>query len=339
MDGGGRDYGENNYNNYNLENRGEASVILDTRAAKNLIALGDGDAALLYLTLLYHQSQDTSPTPRTLADELRWDSDRLRAAEDRLKTQGIEILKQPETPRIYTRADIISSLENSGDFRKLLKEVEHRLGRRLSTPDLSILLGLYHDLNLPSDVIYLLVCYCTDQAASKYGAGRLPTLRQIEQEGYSWARLGIHTQAAAANYLNGSGDKNNKNNYKNNNYLEYMRVLGMGDRLPVSSEEKYLEAWREWGFPAESVALAYDKTVLNCHEFKWAYCNGILKRWHQDGFHTAEEIETEDYKFHQDKNYNNINNQEFTRKSHISSEYSFENMVRKFHEKLNERQA
>ena len=56
-----------------------------------------------------------------------------------------------------------------------------------------------------------------------------------------------------------------------------MRALGLGDRLPVASEEKYLNAWQEMGFPPETVALAYDKTVLKCHELKWPYCNGIFK--------------------------------------------------------------
>ena len=74
----------------------------------------------------------------------------------------------------------------------------------------------------------------------------------------------------------------------------YMRALGLGDRLPVASEEKYLNAWQEMGFPPEAVALAYDKTVLKCHELKWPYCNGILKRWHEAGLHTPEEIERAD---------------------------------------------
>ena len=74
----------------------------------------------------------------------------------------------------------------------------------------------------------------------------------------------------------------------------YMRALGLGDRLPVASEEKYLNAWQEMGFPPETVALAYDKTVLKCHELKWPYCNGILKRWHEAGLHTPEEIERAD---------------------------------------------
>ena len=75
---------------------------------------------------------------------------------------------------------------------------------------------------------------------------------------------------------------------------QYMRALGLGDRLPVASEEKYLNAWQEMGFPPETVALACDKTVLKCHELKWPYCNGILKRWHESGLHTPEEVQRAD---------------------------------------------
>ena len=73
-----------------------------------------------------------------------------------------------------------------------------------------------------------------------------------------------------------------------------MRALGLGERMPSPSEEKYLTAWQEMGFSPEAVALAYDKTVLKCHELKWPYCNGILKKWHQAGLHTAEEIQAGD---------------------------------------------
>lgn len=43
------------------------------------------------------------------------------------------------------------------------------------------------------------------------------------------------------------------------------------------------------------MAIAYDKTVLRCHEFKWPYCNGILKKWHEAGLHTAQEIREKDH--------------------------------------------
>ena len=50
------------------------------------------------------------------------------------------------------------------------------------------------------------------------------------------------------------------------------------------------------GFPPETVEIAYDKTIYKCHELKWPYCNGILKRWHEAGLHTPEEVAAGDRK-------------------------------------------
>ena len=165
--------------------------------------------------------------------------------------------------------------------------MERKLGKRLTTADLSALLGLYDYLGLPADVIYLLVCHCAERTAARFGQGRRPTLRQIEREGYAWAHRGVDTQAAAAEYLRDYGRKQGV-------LPGFMRALQLGDRPPAAGEEKYLLQWLEWGFSPEAAALAYDKTVLKCHEFKWSYCNGILRRWHEAGLHTVEQIEAGD---------------------------------------------
>jgi len=99
--------------------------------------------------------------------------------------------------------------------------------------------------------------------------------------------MGIRSQRSASEYLRRYAQRQEK-------IPQYMRALGLGDRLPVASEEKYLTAWQEMGFPPETVGLACDKTVLKCHELKWPYCNGILKRWHAAGLHTVEEVQAGD---------------------------------------------
>ena len=75
-----------------------------------------------------------------------------------------------------------------------------------------------------------------------------------------------------------------------------MAALQMSGRAASPGEEKYLSAWAEMGFPAETVAEAYDRTVLHCHEFRWPYCNGILKRWHEKGLHALDAVRTESTK-------------------------------------------
>lgn len=268
----------------------DESVTVSAHAAKKLLERGDGDAALLYLALLRHHG---TVLPRSLAGELRWDRGRIEAAEAVLRELGLvaapaEAVPEPADERpAYSREDVAAQLEKSGEFRTLTAEVERKLGKRLTTPDIGVLLGLSDYLGLPADVIYLLVCHCAERVERRYGPGRRPGMKQIEREGYAWARKGIDTQAAAAEYLKQYAQRQER-------LPQYMRVLGLGDRRPSASEEKYLTAWQDMGFPPEAVALAYDKTVLKCHELKWPYCNGILRRWHEAGLHTLEEIQKQD---------------------------------------------
>lgn len=273
-----------------LVHTADESVTLTAQAVRRLLEKGDGDAALLYLALLRHHG---SVPPRSLAGELRWDRPRIEAAEETLRALGLIApaedlpLEPADEKPVYQRSDIAERLEGSAEFRSLTAEVEKKLGKKLTTPDIGVLLGLSDYLGLPADVIYLLVCHCDERVRRRYGEGRRPTLRQIEKEGYAWARMGIDTQRAAVEYLK-------KYTERQGALPKYMQALRLGDRPPVASEEKYLTAWQEMGFPPETVALAYDKTVLKCHELKWPYCNGILKRWHEAGLHTLEEVERGD---------------------------------------------
>ena len=271
-----------------LLHTGDEPFLIPPKALRRLLDRGDGDAALLYLALLRHQG---TLTPRELTREMRWESERMDAAETVLRELGLvasdaDAPDEP-SPQDYRQDELAFQLENNPDFLQLTAQVESRLGKRLSPVDLSRLLGLMNELDLPSDVIYTLVNYCVERYAAQHGAGQRPKMSSIESEGARWYQMGITTQAAAADYLKRYAKQQS-------HYAAYMRVLELGDRLPVRLEEKYLSAWDEMGFPPESVALAYEKTVLNCGEFKWAYCNKILKRWDTDGLHTPEEVEKDD---------------------------------------------
>ena len=272
-----------------LVQTGDEGVALTGQAVGRLLERGDGDAALLYLALL--RRRGTVP-PRSLAGELRWDRPRIEAAEGVLRELGL--LAPAQTPPepaeerpAYRQADIADYLEGSGEFRRLTAEVERKLGKKLTAPDVGVLLGLNDYLGLPADVIYLLVCHCVERAQQRGGAGRRPGMKQIEREGYAWARLGIDSQAAAAEHLRRYAQGREA-------LPQLMRALRLGDRPPSASEEEYLLRWHRWGFGPEAAALACDKTILKCHEFKWPYCNAILRRWHEEGLHTVEQIEARD---------------------------------------------
>ncbi len=280
----------------------EENITLGAGAVRRLVEGGSGDAALLYLCLARRGSSE----PERLRAELRWDQERFAAAEAALASMGLisapaepsaktpaappaqerESAPAPETalPE-YSREDVMAKLEGDASFAALLREVERKLGR-LSDPSVRKLLGLYDYLGLPADVIFLLVNYCAERKAEQFGTGRLPTMREIEKEGYAWARRELFSTAAADAYLRGE-------RRKRSGFPAYMEALRLGGRAAAPSEERYLGAWAEMGFPPETVAVAYDKTMLRCHELKWPYLNGILKRWHEKGLHTPEEVAAE----------------------------------------------
>ncbi len=265
----------------------EKNIVLTADAVERLIGSNNGDAALLYLEL---QRLSAGVTAEQLMQRLRWSRLRLDAAERELQHLGLlpgaverKPLDPPEERAVYTTADLAEMLQGDGDFRMLVPMVEEKLGKKLKTADLQILAGLYDDLGIPADVAYLLVSHCVTRAERRYGPGRRPTMRQIEKEGYYWARLGLFDQESAAAYLKNCAVRDEQMG-------QYMQVLGLGNRRPVESEERYIRSWMDMGFEAEAVALAYDKTVFYKKELNWRYLNGILRRWDQQGWHTVQEI-------------------------------------------------
>ena len=281
---------------YVLHLREEENITISAPVVRRLIGGGSGDAALLYLAIVRAHG---ALSPEKLAQELKWDMARVRAAEQALGAMGLvaaaeekeagrsapDVPRPPQEPPEYSREDIARRLESDGRFAGLLREVERRLGP-LSTPSVKKLLGLYEELGLPADVVYTLVSYCIAKKEQQLGAGHLPVMREIEKEGYAWARREIFTVEKANEYMK-------REQALRGRYPEYMAALQLGGRAASPGEEKYLSAWAEMGFPSETVAEAYDRTVLKCHEFRWAYCNGILKRWHEKGLHTPAEVRAE----------------------------------------------
>ncbi|MEY8316647.1 DnaD domain protein [Oscillospiraceae bacterium 50-58] len=262
-------------------------LAIAAQAADRLLKLDSGDAALLYLQLLRHGS----------AEGLKWTETRLQAALDQLRAQGLapdrlpapEPPPAPETPPPeYAAEDITQALaEEHSTFPALVGEVERRLGKRLSTADLKNLYTLYDHLALPAEVILMLVGWCIDETARKYGPGRKPFLSQIKKEGFSWARLGVDTMERAEERIAALTRLRGREG-------EVLRLLDISPRPLVQREKDYIAAWDGMGFDDETLRMAYERTVLKKQSMDWGYMNGILRRWHEKGLHTAAAVRTGD---------------------------------------------
>ena len=261
-------------------------LAMSDQAADRLLKLDSGDAALLYLHLLRRGSPQGLP----------WPFQRLQTALDQLKSVGLapgeaalpDPPPQEAPPPEYSLEDISAALETpSSAFPALCDEVERRLGKKLSANDLKILYTLYDHLALPAEVILLLVGWCTEETQRKYGPGRRPFLSQIRKEGFIWARRGIDTMERAEEHIARLQRLRTRE-------AEVLRLLDIPPRSLVEREKTYIAAWDDMGFADDAIRLAYERTVLKKQSMDWGYMNGILRRWHEKGLHTAAAVQAGD---------------------------------------------
>ena len=269
---------------------------LPAEGAERLLKADDGDAALLYLHLLRNVA---NPTPQN------WDAARAQRALDVLirlhmapagTTAPSPVAPAPpiaplpaEIPApTYSVEEITCALgETESPFTFLADEVERQLGKKLNATDLKILYTLYDHLALPLEVILLLVSWCIEEHERKYGKGRRPFLSHIRREGFIWARQGVETAEAAEEHLK-------KLNFLRSREGALLQILDLPPRPLVSREQSYLASWLDMGFDDETLRIAFEKTVMKKGSLDWTYLNGILRRWHEKGLHTAAAVASGD---------------------------------------------
>ncbi len=261
-------------------------VAMTDQAADRLLRLDHGDAALLYLYLLRKGN----------LDGLTWTQPRLDAALSALNSQGLAPRLEPKAdtperaaPPEYRSEDISAVLADpASGFSSLCDAVESCLGKKLNTTELKSLYTLYDHLALPVEVILTLVNWCCGEIERKYGPGRRPFMSQIKKEGFVWARKGIDTLEKADAHMQKLSSLHSRES-------EVLRLLDIPQRPLVEREKTYISAWDDMGFDNEAIRMAYERTVLKKQSMDWGYMNGILRRWHEKGLHTADAIATGDH--------------------------------------------
>lgn len=278
----------------------QESISISGKAAEKLIRRGDGQASLLYIYMLKSKGNLDMLTAQTA---LGYTEQQIYDAVSVLRAMGLisgggsqpPISSQLENEELpdYTAEEITSEMDNNSDFSLLAQEVQNTLNKVLTTKDLQILLGMYQYLEMPSDVILLLISYCIDDYQEKYGKSKFPTMRGVEKIAYMWRRNGILTLEEAMKYIKRRSDQKSAAG-------EVAKVLHLKNEL-TPTQKKYIYLWLDMGFGADAIEVAYDRTIINTGELKWNYTNSILSNWHEKGLHTLEEIEAKDSKKSQGK--------------------------------------
>lgn len=266
-----------------------ASLSVPTEHAELLLALGDGDAVLLYLYIL--RSGGSLDEEKAAADLKRTPA-AIRVAALALDRAGLFAgreapLPPPEELPEYTAQDILARSKEDQAFKALIDECQRVMGHTLSGADLKTLFGIYDRLGLSGEVILLLINYCAERLKKRYGEGRLPTMHAVEKEAFRWANREIATVRQAESYI-AEADRREQEE------AGVRHLLQISDRRPTTTERGYIDKWLSMGYGCDTLALAYDRTVVKTGRLNWAYMDKIVSSWAEQGLHTVEDIEKGD---------------------------------------------
>ena len=263
------------------------NLTISNSDARKLLGAASGDAALLYLYI------QCGGDPEQAQKALRMSQTAFSCAAATLRQLDLWVEERkghilPGQRPDYSESDVLHAMDQDLDFRALYGEVQRLLGKNLNTEELKILLGFTRYLGLSPDVVSVLVCYCKDRARQR-GSLRNPSLRTIEKEAYAWAEQGIDTLEEAAAFIQAQ-------NLRASRIGSLMKLLQIRGRNLTAGEERYATSWLDMGFEESAISLAYERTCLNTGGLNWAYMNKILTRWHESGWHSAQEVATGDRK-------------------------------------------
>ena len=279
--------------------------LITPQAADLLIAGHDGDMALLFLYLCRTGCKDRDKAGL----DLFMPKQRLQEAYERLEMCGLLPLAE-EVPGIssstvtvsvsnvtvspvdgdlpeYPIDDVKTIASKDNAFSALIREAQLVIGRPLSTPDLIRLLGIYDHFNLPPEVMMELMNFVSDVYREKYSGRRRPSVRAFELEARKWIELEITDFDAAEHYIRRYRDLHSQ-------FGPLKEAMKIADRDFTDTELRYVESWLAWGFAAEAIGLAYDRTVSSINRRSCAYMNKILMSWHEKGLHSLREIQEKD---------------------------------------------
>ena len=174
-----------------------------------------------------------------------------------------------------TPSQISEMCKNDSSIPWLLEELQQRLARPLSPAETETVAYLYSYFHLTPDYILMAVEYCKCIGKT--------SMRYIERLITGWVDQGIDTHdKAEAHILELSHRASNEGLIKS--------LFGIQDRELSKKEKDFIQCWfQDYGFDAELIKLAYDRTVDNTGKISFPYLNKILTQWHQQGIRTREQ--------------------------------------------------
>lgn len=180
--------------------------------------------------------------------------------------------KSTAVKRSYSPAEIRRLCEQE-DIKELLYIIQKYMGAPLTPTETSTIIYIYSDLAFSAELIEYLIEYCL--------SGNHRSFNYICKVAMNWYDNGITTVAEAKET---SGIRSSRN-------AAVFRSFGIIDRNVTPIESEFITRWfDEYNFSTELVSEACKKTILAVSKPNFAYAESILKKWHNAGITTLEDV-------------------------------------------------
>lgn len=154
------------------------------------------------------------------------------------------------------------SQKNRKEFREILHVTEQYLGKTLTKTEAEQIVYFYDVLGMSADLIEYLIEYCVENGHK--------SIHYIKKVALSWNDQHVTTVKEAK----AASGKYNKNGYA------VLNAYGIKGRAPADPEMEYITRWsEEYGFSAELIMEACNRTMNSIHQPSFDYTESILKSW------------------------------------------------------------
>ncbi len=167
----------------------------------------------------------------------------------------------------------VAALAGQEEIKQLFFIAEQYLDRALSSEEQRELVYCYDTLHFSADLIEYLLEYCISKGSKSH--------YYMHKVALGWAEAGVTTVLQAKQ----------ETNLYNKNYYTVLNAFGIKNRGPALPEQETMSRWfNEWGFSIELVLEACKRTINQTRQPSFSYADSILKKWHENGAVSMEDV-------------------------------------------------
>lgn len=191
---------------------------------------------------------------------------------------------EPDFTKPVYSADQLRAFKSQENTAQLLFIAEAYVGKALSVNDIKTIYYMSDVLHFSDDLIDYLIQYCVERGKKDF--------RYMEKVAVNWAEEGITTpkqaQAMSSRY--------------DRNVYGVMNALGKSG-TPTAKELEFINRWTdEYGFTADVIIEACERTVLATDKHRFEYADKILSSWKKENVHHKADIISLDNHYQKQKN-------------------------------------